>query len=235
MTKSPPAIDPLDGFEIDDDFLETISNLIAEDGAGDVAVTKVPAAQDAEPEPQNFLKSALSRVEESFSVSADSSEPLAGTSAEPLEASDMSALKYAANTSTYDEPVTTFELEDIEVVEVSQRTSPVQAASSVVDMPVTAAREEEARLSPFQSEAVPEVAPSTMPVLAGVGGLDFDAQAVDVSIPRIAVHIFAERQDTLAAAERAAQDRRMSRATHRCASAESLRRSRPISTNRPRR
>jgi len=37
--------------------------------------------------------------------------------------------------------------------------------------------------------------------------------SVEVSIPRIAVHVFAERQDTLASAERAGQDRRMSRAT----------------------
>jgi pilus assembly protein CpaE len=36
---------------------------------------------------------------------------------------------------------------------------------------------------------------------------------VAVSVPRIAIHIFAERQDTLAAAERAGQDRRLSRAT----------------------
>jgi len=34
-----------------------------------------------------------------------------------------------------------------------------------------------------------------------------------VAVPRIAIHVFAERQDTLAAAERAGQDRRMSRAT----------------------
>ena len=34
-----------------------------------------------------------------------------------------------------------------------------------------------------------------------------------VSVPRIAIHVFAERQDTLAAAERAGQDRRLSRAT----------------------
>lgn len=38
-------------------------------------------------------------------------------------------------------------------------------------------------------------------------------QTVEVSVPRIAIHIFAERQDTLAAAERAGQDRRLSRAT----------------------
>lgn len=37
--------------------------------------------------------------------------------------------------------------------------------------------------------------------------------AVEVSVPRIAIHVFAERQDTLASAERAGQDRRLSRAT----------------------
>jgi pilus assembly protein CpaE len=37
--------------------------------------------------------------------------------------------------------------------------------------------------------------------------------AADVSVPRIGIHVFAERQDTLAAAERAGQDRRLSRAT----------------------
>lgn len=37
--------------------------------------------------------------------------------------------------------------------------------------------------------------------------------APEVSVPRIAIHVFAERQDTLAAADRAGQDRRLSRAT----------------------
>ncbi|GAA0629835.1 pilus assembly protein CpaE [Brevundimonas kwangchunensis] len=37
--------------------------------------------------------------------------------------------------------------------------------------------------------------------------------AAEVSIPRIAIHVFAERQDTLASAERAGQDRRLARAT----------------------
>ncbi|WP_339915257.1 AAA family ATPase [uncultured Brevundimonas sp.] len=46
------------------------------------------------------------------------------------------------------------------------------------------------------------------PVPVGVGpGIG------EVSVPRIAIHVFAERQDTLAAAERAGQDRRLSRAT----------------------
>lgn len=35
----------------------------------------------------------------------------------------------------------------------------------------------------------------------------------EVAVPRIAIHVFAERQDTLAAAGRAGQDRRLSRAT----------------------
>lgn len=39
------------------------------------------------------------------------------------------------------------------------------------------------------------------------------AHTAEVSVPRIAIHVFAERQDTLAAAERAGQDRRLSRAT----------------------
>ena len=44
--------------------------------------------------------------------------------------------------------------------------------------------------------------------VVGYGG-----HAAEVSVPRIAIHVFAERQDTLAAAERAGQDRRLSRAT----------------------
>lgn len=40
-----------------------------------------------------------------------------------------------------------------------------------------------------------------------------DAALANVSVPRITIHIFGERADTLAAAERAGQDRRMARAT----------------------
>ena len=67
---------------------------------------------------------------------------------------------------------------------------PAPVISAPVDAPVAA-------LAAYE--------PAGLPV--GVSG------AVEVSIPRIAVHVFAERQDTLAAAERAGQDRRMSRAT----------------------
>lgn len=59
--------------------------------------------------------------------------------------------------------------------------------------------------SPFQGQAEP------MPSAVQMG--DPAAIRADVSIPRIAIHVFAERQDTLASAERAGQDRRLSRAT----------------------
>lgn len=61
--------------------------------------------------------------------------------------------------------------------------------------------------------AAPVLADSLAPVPAGGGFSGALGAPVEVSIPRIAVHVFAERQDTLAAAERAGQDRRMSRAT----------------------
>jgi len=59
--------------------------------------------------------------------------------------------------------------------------------------------------------AAPVYAPAPAPVssqVPSVGGL-----SNEVSVPRIAIHVFAERQDTLASAERAGQDRRLSRAT----------------------
>ena len=64
-------------------------------------------------------------------------------------------------------------------------------------------------------QAVAHAAPSFNPV----GDLMAGAQSAlapvigEVSVPRIAIHVFGERQDTLAAAERAGQDRRLSRAT----------------------
>lgn len=74
--------------------------------------------------------------------------------------------------------------------------APLVAATPVAEVPVPAVPE------PF-APALVEAA--SLPISAG--------STVEVSIPRIAVHVFAERQDTLAAAERAGQDRRMSRAT----------------------
>ncbi|WP_430826464.1 AAA family ATPase [Brevundimonas diminuta] len=55
---------------------------------------------------------------------------------------------------------------------------------------------------------------ASMPALETAAALTTGGPAfVEVSIPRIGVHIFAERQDTADAAERAGQDRRMTRAT----------------------
>ncbi|WP_433932866.1 AAA family ATPase [Brevundimonas diminuta] len=63
-----------------------------------------------------------------------------------------------------------------------------------------------AAVAPPVVAAMPAVETSTALTMGG-------AASVEVSIPRIGVHIFAERQDTAAAAERAGQDRRMARAT----------------------
>ncbi|NWE52252.1 pilus assembly protein CpaE [Brevundimonas sp. P7753] len=68
--------------------------------------------------------------------------------------------------------------------------------------------------TPVAEVQVPAVPEPFTPALAEAASLPISAgSTVEVSIPRIAVHVFAERQDTLAAAERAGQDRRMSRAT----------------------
>lgn len=76
-------------------------------------------------------------------------------------------------------------------------------------------------------DPAPAPLPSAAPAPAGLAAVGPTAVAVgsapvglapggdigEVSVPRIAIHVFAERQDTLASAERAAQDRRLSRAT----------------------
>jgi len=68
--------------------------------------------------------------------------------------------------------------------------------------------------TPVAEVPVPVVPEPFAPALAEAASLPISAgSTVEVSIPRIAVHVFAERQDTLAATERAGQDRRMSRAT----------------------
>ena len=66
---------------------------------------------------------------------------------------------------------------------------------------------------PVQAHA--PVTPAPMPAAPAAPPTVIDPSAVraDVSIPRIAIHVFAERPDTLASAERAGQDRRMTRAT----------------------
>ncbi len=84
------------------------------------------------------------------------------------------------------------------------------------DLPVGAAPADPREPLQFTAPAV-QAAPSA-PAVAGfnpVGDLISSASNAlsEVSVPRIAIHIFAERQDTLASAERAGQDRRLARAT----------------------
>ncbi len=52
-----------------------------------------------------------------------------------------------------------------------------------------------------------------MPIIPASQSLMASGVGHEVQIPRITIHVFADRQDSLAAAERAGQDRRMSRAT----------------------
>jgi len=70
-------------------------------------------------------------------------------------------------------------------------------------------------LAPALAPAAPEATatPSGVAPAGMADGLAAVGSIGEVSVPRIAIHVFAERQDTLAAAERAAQDRRLSRAT----------------------
>lgn len=76
--------------------------------------------------------------------------------------------------------------------------------------------------APVAAAPVPAPEPGFNPVGELVAGaaaafqapaVSYGGHAAEVSVPRIAIHVFAERQDTLAAAERAGQDRRLSRAT----------------------
>lgn len=86
--------------------------------------------------------------------------------------------------------------------------------------PAVAAAATPAFQSPYADDQVPTVA-GFNPVGELVAGASAafspptlgGSHTVEVSVPRIAIHVFAERQDTLAAAERAGQDRRLSRAT----------------------
>jgi len=72
-----------------------------------------------------------------------------------------------------------------------------------------------------QTPVMPVVQPAVAPVyepaptpVVSVASHDMTSSLqAEVSVPRIAIHVFAERQDTLASAERAGQDRRLSRAT----------------------
>ncbi|MBD7942399.1 AAA family ATPase [Brevundimonas guildfordensis] len=66
--------------------------------------------------------------------------------------------------------------------------------------------------APMSAPAEAAFVEAAPPAVATPSALSPVSGAVEVAIPRIAVHIFAERQDTAAAGERAGQDRRMARA-----------------------
>lgn len=91
------------------------------------------------------------------------------------------------------------------VGQASDPFDPVGRMRSETETAMNAPAPSPAAVSPVAA-AMPAVETSTALTMGGPA-------SVEVSIPRIGVHIFAERQDTAAAAERAGQDRRMARAT----------------------
>jgi pilus assembly protein CpaE len=82
---------------------------------------------------------------------------------------------------------------------------PLQFTAATPATPPVAAPEVLTPAAPFNP--VGEMVAGAQSALAPIGSIG------EVSVPRIVIHVFAERQDTLASAERAAQDRRLSRAT----------------------
>ncbi len=108
-------------------------------------------------------------------------------------------------------------LTDINPREPLQFTAPAAAA------PVTSASVVAHPASPATQSAIPlpgynpvgDMVAGAATALAPISPSSLSSTGLqnEVTVPRIAIHVFAERQDTLAAAERAGQDRRMSRAT----------------------
>ncbi|WP_332656390.1 AAA family ATPase [Brevundimonas sp.] len=143
-------------------------------------------------------------------------------------------------TNAFPRPVDDFEDEfdlDMGYVAAGPGSRPAGDVAGSYPSEETVGGQEEGERPPLQftPPAVPAATPpypagpaeSHIPAVAGfnpVGDLVAGASAAfspptlggggpEVSVPRIAIHVFAERQDTLAAAERAGQDRRLSRAT----------------------
>jgi len=218
---NPTPTDPLDGFEVDDDFLETIQNLAAEEGDASALAGGTVSAYPASAPAPNFVASALGKVEAAFNPPTAPAETNSKVS-DGFESLDMTATAVATpvfdSPVDYDRgPVSSFASFDDEVPPPLPGTddlieAPVTSVSSAADTPYEPVIEE-IDTRPKTYEAPPSASTASVPVPVGAAGLRFDPNAVEVSIPRIAVHIFADRQDTMAAAERAAQDRRMSRAT----------------------
>ena len=135
---------------------------------------------------------AFEAFDDGFDVDMDFSEPAAGA-AEPA----ASALRFTA-------PPAAQPASDAATVRQALTAADVGQADMIPVAPA-AAPATHVELAP-----APATFQEPLPVssgLAPVGAIG------EVSVPRIAIHVFAERQDTLASAERAAQDRRLSRAT----------------------
>ena len=104
---------------------------------------------------------------------------------------------------SYDAGVSAFPADaDVQAREPLQFTAPVAAPPAMTPPPAL-----DPGFNPV-GELVAEASAAFQAPAVSYGG-----NVAEVSVPRIAIHVFAERQDTLAAAERAGQDRRLSRAT----------------------
>ncbi|WP_426018789.1 AAA family ATPase [Brevundimonas sp. DWR2-3-1b1] len=123
--------------------------------------------------------------DDAFDVDMEFAEPLAEVSADQARA----PLQFTAAAPVQPAP---------------QSLAPVSAAPAYVP--------ETASFNPV-GDVVAQAQASLVETGLASAGLAPSSAIGEVSVPRIAIHVFAERQDTLAAAERAAQDRRLSRAT----------------------
>lgn len=212
MTKKNSPSDPLDDFEVTDDFLDTIAALAEEE----VVVPQGESAAVEKTSTSNFVMSALDKVEAAFVASTVSAASVNSASEETVS-SEM-ADKFSKASEAFEapvEPVSAAVQEPVKEPNPFFSDEPIVLSSTddLIEATPQVINESVEHFAPDAEYDAAPVASSNMPVPVGAAGLNFDAQAVEVSIPRIAIHIFAERQDTLAAAERASQDRRMSRAS----------------------
>ena len=191
-------LEDLDGFEVDDDFL---GRPAAGSRAFEVEPRPVTAAMAASPAATiNPVAKLVADTEAALGLAPSDPAPLppgpfGGLNAAldrgldtGLSAPRPHALAGAA--AAFD------------VVDLLDRDAPA-SAPPVAPVPAE---------TPATCPAEPEPA-VLMPVVSAGQALAPSGLAHEVQIPRITIHVFADRQDSLAAAERAGQDRRMSRAT----------------------
>jgi len=134
---------------------------------------------------------AFDNYDDAFDVDMDFSEPIAGAAGREA-AGEASPLRFTAPAAAAPAAQPAAVRQALAPTDLGE---PAPLAGPVVQAPAN---------PPVASLAPTGLAPSGLAPASAIG---------EVSVPRIAIHVFAERQDTLAAAERAAQDRRLSRAT----------------------